>query len=189
MLSVKNSQKLFYRIDLSLLNKLDDETKETINHINTAWADIEYLNYLFHKNFSDLTDEDEDTSILFEALIAMSNFFYIHLSTIYLLMKKNSKKYSSINKLLLLNKKYLENRVQIIRNCILVHKEKNFYRKALFSVKSTDASHLIEHEMIVCDNEDNKTKHTLKPLKDINTMFKLLNNFEDLLRIENEKLL
>ena len=188
MLGIKNNQKSFYRIDSISLNKIDNETIENINYINSVWFDIECLNYLFHKNFSNLADKNENTSILFDSLIVMSNSFYVYLSTIYLLMKKISKKYNSINKLLLLNKIYFEDRIQIIRNCILIHKEKDFYKKPLFSLKSTDASHLIENEIIVCDNKGNKTKYILKPLKDVDLMFQLLNNFEDLLKAENKRL-
>jgi len=189
MLSIKHNPKLFYRIDLKSISNLDQETKEVIQHINSSWSDIEYSNYLFHKNFGQLSDANEkEIGMFFTSLLIFSNSFYTHLSTVYLLMKKLNSKYpKSTKRLLIMNKKFFE-RIQTIRNCILIHKEKDsFYKNPKNSMSSTDPKHLIEQKMYVIENGSKKI-YTLKPLKDVDMMFRLVQNFEHLLQSENSKL-
>ena len=129
MLSIKHDAKLFYRVDTQKVVGLDKESKNILDHINSTWADIEYLNYLFHKNFGRLGD-DLEIAMTFSALIVFSDSFYVHMSTLYLLLKQMGEKHQNIKKLLSLNEKFFE-RIQIIRNCISIHKEKPFYKRRL----------------------------------------------------------
>ena len=106
MLSIKHDAKLFYRVDTQKVVGLDKESKNILDHINSTWADIEYLNYLFHKNFGRLGD-DLEIAMTFSALIVFSDSFYVHMSTLYLLLKQMGEKHQNIKKLLSLNEKFL----------------------------------------------------------------------------------
>jgi len=86
-----------------------------------------------------------------------------------------------------MNKKFFE-RIQTIRNCILIHKEKDtFYKNPRNFMSSTDPAHLIEQKMYVIENGSKKI-YTLKPLKDVDMMYKLVQNFEHLLQCESNKI-
>lgn len=187
MLSIKHSSKSFFRIDIQKLNNLSKDSKEIIGFINVTWSDIERLNYLFHKNMGQLVD-DPEMEQTFSALIVFGDSFYTHLSTIYLLMKQLGDNHAGIKKLLSLNEKFLEKRIQVIRNCILIHKEKSFYKKPLGSMSSTDPSHFIEHKVMVISPDGQRQVYTLKPLKDVYLMSRLLINLESLLIGENTRL-
>lgn len=186
MLAVKHSAKGFYRIDLQRLKNLDSESQEIIRHINATWADIEYLNYLFHKNFGRLSD-DPEIDHTFSALVVFGDSFYVHLSTIDKLMDKLGQKHRLIKRLTTLNNKFLKKRIQIIRNNILVHKEKPDFKTPFGEGASTDPAHLIERQIWVRDKDGSKKTYVLKPLKDIYLMSRLLENVERLLLAENNK--
>lgn len=187
MLSIKHSSKSFFRIDIQELNNLSKESKEIIGFINLTWSDIERLNYLFHKNMGQLVD-DPEMEQTFSALIVLGDCFYTHLSTIYLLMKQLGDNHAGIKKLLSLNEKFLEKHIQVIRNCVLIHKEKSFYKKHLGSMSSTDPSHFIQHKVLVISPDGKEQVYTLRPLKDVYRMSRLLINLESLLIGENTRL-
>lgn len=182
MLSIKHNARLFYRIDIQRLQNIDKSSKEIINRVNSTWSDIEYLNYLFHKNFGRLRD-DPEIGMTFSALIIFSESFYVHMSTLYLLLKQLGEKHENINRLLSLNKKFFT-RIQIIRNNILIHKEKPDYKKPLSSMSATDPSHLIEHKVVVTEKNGIQKTYILKPLLDIYNMSRLLENAGNLLLSE-----
>ena len=179
MLSVKHNARLFYRIDLQKLRDIDKESKEVIGRINSTWSDIEYLNYLFHKNFGRLND-DPEISMTFLSLLVFSDSFYVHMSTVYLLLKQLGEKHKNVKRLLTLNKKFFT-RIQIIRNNILIHKEKPDYKNPLGSMSATDPAHLIEHRVLVIEKDGAQRIYTLKPLLDIYKMSRLLENAGNLL--------
>lgn len=185
MLSIKHNAKLFYRIDIQKLQNIDKESKEIIARVNSTWSDIEYLNYLFHKNFGRLSD-DPEIGMTFSALLVFSDSFYVHMSTLYLLLKQLGEKHKNVKRLLSLNQKFFT-RIQIIRNNILIHKEKPDYKKQLGSMSATDPSHLIEHKVVVIEKDGSQKIYTLKPLLDIYKMSRLLENAGNLLLSEKAR--
>lgn len=186
MLAIKHSAKLFYRIDIQKLQGIDKESKEVIGRINSTWSDIEYLNYFFHKNFGRLSD-DPEISMTFSALLVFSDSFYVHMSTLYLLLKQLGEKHKNVKRLLSMNKAFFT-RIQVIRNNILIHKEKPDFKNPRGSMSATDPSHLIEHRVLVIEKDGSQKVYTLKPLLDIYKMSRLLENAGNLLLSEQERL-
>ncbi len=180
MLPTKHNASGFYRIDIQKLSHLDSETKKILGYINNSWADIEYLNYLCHKTLGSLID-DLEAHHTFSALLVMSDGFYIHLSTIDKLLDLLSAKDEYVKLLVSSNRKFLKNRIQVIRNNILVHKEKPDFRHRLSELSSTDPEHGITQKILVLESDGTEKTITLKPLKDIFIMHSLLKNVEELL--------
>ena len=180
MLPINHNASGFYRIDIQKLNHLDSDTKKILGYINNSWADVEYLNYLCHKILGSLID-DMEMSHTFSALLVMSDSFYIHLSTIDKLLDLLSAKDEYVKLLVSRNRKFLKNRIQVIRNNILVHKEKPDFRHRLGELSSTDPEYGITQKMLVLEPDGTEKTIILKPLKDIFMMHSLLTNVERLL--------
>jgi hypothetical protein len=183
-LSIKHDPKLFYRIDVFQLKNLDKETREIVSSINSSWSDIEYLNYLFHKNFGNF-DNDPEFDMTFSALLVMSDGFYVNLSTIYKLIEKLSKKYITVKQLFASHKQFFK-KIQNIRNNIIIHKEKSGYKKPLAHLSHTDPSHVVENIIIAIDQQGNQNTYSAKPLEDIDLMYSLLIDLSDILKTENK---
>jgi len=127
LLPIYHTRKLFFRIETKRLNK---DSSAIINHINDSWEDIEYLNYLFNIAINRLseTENQDEMIMIFDALCVFGKNFYIHLGIIRKLVCKLIKK-SSDNELRELyekNKEYWE-KIRIIRNNVIIHKEGNNY--------------------------------------------------------------
>lgn len=178
MLSINHSSSLFYRIDLQKLGILDKETKKLINHINLTWGDIEYLNYLFSRNFGKIAD-DPEKDILFSSLVIMSNSFYIYLGIIHSLLRKIIKIHKEISTCIFsFNKEYFD-KIEIIRNHILIHKEKPNFKDIVVSMSATDSKNMIEYHVFVINGKTKEEEiYLFKPVEDIIFMHKILNEME-----------
>lgn len=141
LLPLNHTRKLFFRIETKRLNK---DSAAIINHINNSWEDIEYLNYLFYianSRFSETENQDE-MIMIFNALCVFGKNFYIHLEIIRKLVCKLIKELSDkeLRELYEKNKEDWE-KIRIIRNNVIIHKEGNDYIIPTgFRSQSTDPS-------------------------------------------------
>lgn len=184
MLPINHSARGFYRIDIQALKGLDKETLEIVKHINSTWSDIEYLHFLFHKVFGSLSD-DREVGHTFSALVVYSETFYVHLSILSKLLEQLSKKNDLVERLYKGNKHILK-RIDEIRNTIIVHKEKPNFKRVHGSISATDPEHLIEHRIATTDHKGKAKNIVLKPIRDINLLYKIIQNVEHLLLSEVE---
>lgn len=186
MLPINHNASLFYRINIQELKGLDSETIELVKHLNSVWSDIEYLHFLFHKVFGGLIDDREMTHT-FSALLVYSESFYIHLSIISKLFEKLSKKSHLIEKLYTGNKRIFR-RIDEIRNTVIVHREKSNFKRVQGSISSTDPKHLIEHRIATIDHTGKTQNFILRPINDINLIYKIIQNADRLLHDEVKRL-
>jgi len=180
MLPIHHDPKLFFRIRLENRAFHAAEAREIIDQINASWTDIEYLNYLLHKNFSALHG-DAEADLTFSSLIVFSDSFYFYLSTIVVLLKQLAKSDPRIRKLVSANRKFLDKRIQIIRNNVLVHKEKTDFIRPQTTISCTDPDHLVERSIYFTNSSGKMESKTLRPLEDIEHMHTLLQNLEQIL--------
>lgn len=186
MLPINHSARGFYRIDIQALRGLDEETIDIVKHINSTWSDIEYLHFLFHKIFGSLSD-DREMEHTFSALVVYSENFYVHLSIISKLFAQLSKKSDLIQKLHSGNE-HIFKRIDEIRNTVIVHCEKPNFKQIRGSISATDPKHLIEHRIATTDHKGKSKNFILKPIQDINLVYKIIQNADRLLQTEVTRL-
>src|SRR4051812_16232831 len=84
MLNINHSSKLFYNFNLNKTSRFDNAFYSNVYEINESWHDIEYLNFLFHKSFGEMTRKtnSEEHLMLFQSVKLISLHFYVHLEII-----------------------------------------------------------------------------------------------------------
>lgn len=161
---------MFTRIELQKLKDLDGEMRESFGHVNQTWADIEYLRYLFQTNFSRLADEQ--TGMLFSALLTLGRDLYVHLGIIEKVLQKIEKLSPEVKAICGRRRAYLK-RVNHLRNHLLVHKEKPDFHRPLWSMSSTSPGHMIE-QVVLTTHEGKEKEEVLRPFEDVAEMEALL---------------
>ena len=115
-------------------------------------------------------------------LIVLSKNFYVYFSIIYKILDVkicNKNKYPELKSFFDKFKQEFETKIQIIRNEVIIHKEKNNFRETIGSLFDTDFGGL--HLKLFTNKKDKKSKDDffeLKPLVDAKTLEDYLNEFK-----------
>jgi hypothetical protein len=188
MLTVNRCHKNFFRIEIPREIKLPGEIRDIITDINSSWEDIEHLNYIFHETFSKLVDDEKMTSYLMGVLFTLTKSFYVHMSVISKSLDRMEKMdIGTPSQLIKGNNERFLKHITIVRNNIIIHKEKNNFLRPTASLTATDPEVWYEYRMTSVDHKGNHVTHTLKPLKQASLLKKMLKNLETLLIQEYER--
>lgn len=163
------------------ISRLRDEfiyLKDPLLEINSTWLDVQTLNNFSNCIIGRLVDEKEDIfECLFSGLEVIIKDFYIHFSIVYKLLEKvckNSKNIILKNYFKEFDKKFGKN-AQILRNEVIIHKEKNNFRKIHLSTFDTSCGGLFL-KLIT-----KKGNFELKPFIDAKIIEDQLLNFKKLI--------
>lgn len=166
MLSSKNSRKLFYCFNIETKDK---DIREKANHIDNTWNDIEYLYYVYHCLNVDFceTKDSQKQNMLFNAIIVLSKSYYVYLGIIEKLLGQLVRKCNKNNVTNAYNKqKSFWERVNRIRNCIVIHKDKSYFYEINKTFAGTDKEG-ISLELVFTDKKGTQKKIKMLPLVDI----------------------
>jgi hypothetical protein len=166
----QNPKRIFNIFELKKKFKI---LEKNLLKINSEWYDIQYLNLLSHYILSNI-DEVEKNSFfglnIIDSLKVIAKDFYIHFSVIYIMFEKINKdtdKDQNINKLFLQFQKEFKTNIQIVRNEVILHKEKPTYRDSYFTVFDTSGGGMALSIYASGNNKDSKeTEFKLKPFVD-----------------------
>lgn len=170
MLISKGSHKLFYQFRLNPTKTCDARLiSEISNHIAKTWVDIEYLRFLFNYVFSKIcaNPDTQESKMLFNALLVLSKDFYLHFGIVKKLINKLLKDINNQNiKSIFLAKKKFWDKINDIRNHILVHKEKKDFFNIKLSFQGTHPRG-IYIDLTYTNKEREKERIEILPLVDV----------------------
>jgi len=187
LLPLYHNAKIIFNIH-KLKPEFSNVEKEILK-LNGTWLDIQYLNSLSHfllSNF-DYVEKSPFHSMATDYLILLCKIFYIYFSIIYKIIEKfnNTKSNSEIKIFFKKFESEFEMKVQIIRNQVIIHKEKPDYRDTWGSGFDTDFGGL--HLTLFTNKKDKHSRggfFELKPLVDAKIMEDYLYELKGI--IENE---
>lgn len=147
--------------------KYPEDLQHYVSNINGSWMDIDRLRFLFHNNFGSLNEYKGLE--LYDGLIVLVLTLYVYLEIIRIQLYQMGR---LSNDVALLNEKYSQfwNKVNKIRNRILIHKEKDNFLQTRGQMASTDPKHFIS---LILTFEDQSSLE-INPLTDLGFAEKIL---------------